>query len=207
MVPSRIDQTSAASRAQQDAPMAQVEPAGGTSPDENVPPFNHLISAIFVPLKQDLLTPIEPPKDRVERLQRMQASLDANEKAVRANLEWMCEREARRCLAQAKRTRPLAEPHEPRQMGWDEGEKLIANVTAPTNPSQPGHIPPETLVQFGAPIAPGIPDHLTPHERTVREVLVVASNGSFQIERYSEGHIKPIRERLNTSLEREKKRT
>lgn len=206
MALSRTDSIDVSAQGQQDAPMTSVDPAGEISPDEDVPPFDHLISAIFVPLKQDLLKPIEPSRDRVGRLQRMQASLDDNEKAVRDNLAWMCEREARRCLAQARRTRPLAEPREPRQIGWDEGEKMLANMTAKASPSQPGHIPPETLVQFGAPIAPGVPDHLTPHERTVREVLVVATNGSFQIERYSEGHIKPIRERLNASLEREKRR-
>lgn len=202
----RTDQTDVAAQAQEDAPMGEAGPAVAISPEEDIPPFNHLISAIFVPLKQDLLKPIEPSKDRVERLQRMQASLDANEKAVRDNLAWTCEREARRCLAQAKRTRPLAEPHEPRQISWDEGEKMLANMSARASPSHLGHIPPETLAQFGAPIEPAIPEHLTPHERTVREVLFVASHGSFQMERYSEDHIKPIRERLNASLEREKKR-
>lgn len=59
------------------------------SDKDDIPEFSHILPAIFVPLKQDLLSPIEPAKDRVERLKRMQANLDANETAVRDNLSWM----------------------------------------------------------------------------------------------------------------------
>lgn len=81
-----------------DSPMALTTPVDGLDhphrqeggDGENViPTFGHFIPGIFVPLTQDLLVPIEPAKDRVERLQRMQKSLDANETAVRGNLAWM----------------------------------------------------------------------------------------------------------------------
>lgn len=204
MAPSCTDGTGAIAP---DAPMTQIEPVNGTS-EENVPPFTHFISAIFVPLKEDLLKPIEPPKDREERLQRMRAGLDANEKAVRENLAWMFEREARRRVAEAKRTRPLSEPHEPSDIDWEEGEKLLANMSQPANPMQTYHISPEKLSQppYIDPIAVAFPAGLSPHETTVREVLFVACNGSNQIELYSKGHMKGIRDRLNTSIAREESR-
>lgn len=75
-------------------PVTPVQPTSGRmhaeeSDEDDIPEFGHTIPAIFVPLKQNLLTPIEPAKDRVERLKRMQASLKANEIAVRDNLAWM----------------------------------------------------------------------------------------------------------------------
>lgn len=201
MTPSRTDPTGATAP---DAPMTPVEQVNGTS-EENIPPFTHTIPAIFVPLKEDLLKPIEPPKDREERLQRMRTGLDANEKAVRENLAWMFEREARRRVAEAKRTRPLSEPHEPADMTWAEGEQLLATLSQPANPTKTYHIPTELLgqPQYTNPIV-ALPAHkLSPHETTVREALYVASNGSTQIEMYSKEHIKVIRDRLNTSFERE----
>lgn len=75
-------------------PVTPVQPTNGRmhageSDKDDIREFRHTIPAIFVPLKQDLLTPIEPAKDRVERLKRMQASLKENEVAVRDNLAWM----------------------------------------------------------------------------------------------------------------------
>lgn len=79
---------------QQDPPITPITPINGRpqlgeTDEDSIPEFAHTIPATLVPLKQDLLAPIEPAKDRVERLQRMQASLDANEIAVRDNLAWM----------------------------------------------------------------------------------------------------------------------
>lgn len=208
MAPSRIDQTGVASPEHYDTPMPPAEPENGTpqsQPEEDIPAFSHTIPAIFVPLSEDLLAPIEPPKNRVELLQRKQASLDANENAVRDNLAWMFEREAQRRVNEAKKTRPLSEPHTPREMAWDEGDKLLASLAAPANPKQTYHLTQETLTQYGYPVPLVAPDQLSPHENVVREVLWVASNGSQEMENYSKCHIKPIRERLSRSLEKEKK--
>lgn len=203
----RIDTTGVAASAQKDTLMTPLEPNDGTLPDEDFPAFNHLISAIFVPLKQDLLTPLEPPEGEVERLRMMRASLDANEKGVRSNLAWMFEREGKRCLAHAKRTRPLAESIEPKAIDWDEGEQLIASLRAPAPPpNRPCHVSEEMLEQHKLPLGSGVPPDITPHEHTVREVLITARDGSYQMERYSTIHITPIRERLSAKIEEEKKK-
>lgn len=107
--------TASKDETQQDTPMIDsamtpTTPVGGLDPtprheerdvedgEDAIPPFAHLIPGIFVPLTQDLLAPMEPAKDRVERLERMQKSLDAHETAVRDNLAWMV------CLLLGKRT-------------------------------------------------------------------------------------------------------
>ncbi|KAJ4423419.1 hypothetical protein N0V82_001892 [Gnomoniopsis sp. IMI 355080] len=210
MALARNAKTTATNSAQQESPMTPVTPVtpidgrpqAVESDKENVPEFAHTIPAIFVPLRHDLLTPIEPAKDRVERLQRMQASLDANELAVRDNLALMFEREARRRVAHAKKTRDFSEPHQPEVIDWDEGDMLIERLTAPANPGQSHHVRPETLAEWDqAKIQHVAPGQMPPHEHTAREVLFVANNGSQEIRDYS-AHIGLIRDKMKKSLER-----
>lgn len=207
MALARNAHTTATDSAQQDAPRTPVTPMNGQpqaaeSDKDDIPEFAHTIPAIFVPLKQDLLTPIEPAKDRVERLQRMQANLDANELAVRDNLAWMFEREARRRVAHAKKTRDFSQPHCPEAIDWAEGDMLIASLTTPANPGQSYHVRPETLAEWHQfkiqNVAPG---QMPPHEHTAREVLFVANNGSQEIGDYSV-HIDVIRDKMKKSLGR-----
>lgn len=226
MALARNTKTAATDSAQQDSLMTPVTPIDGRLQveeidEETVLEFAHTIPAIFVPLKQDLLTPIEPAKDRVERLQRMQASLDVNEIAVRDNLAYMVcflwkrhsaqlkdpdgfqfEREARRRVFHAKKTRDFSEPHRPEVIGWDEGDMLIASLSAPANPAQNYHVRSKTLAEWHQlkiqNVAPG---QMPPHEHTAREVLYVANNGSQEIANYS-AHIDVIRDKMKKSLER-----
>lgn len=170
----------------------------------NVPELSTLLPAIFVPLDQDFLEPIEPAKDRIELLQRMQVSLDANEQAVRANLVWMMEREARRRLNQASRNGFLDMASEPKAITWDEGDKLLANMAAPADPKQTYHLPSTMLEGFKMyPVNTGL-EHLSPREWVTRDMLTVVHNGSNDIEGYSKRHIKEIRDRLNACLDKEK---
>lgn len=187
-------------------PITPVTPANGppqSEPEEELPELKHLISAIFVPLQENLLEPIEPPKDHVERLERMAASLDASEKAVRDNLAWMLEREARRRIAVARKTLPTSVPDEPQAMRWEEADGLVANVTATAKPNQVYHLPPQTLEEYSRSRV-NVPDNLPPHEKTTRDLLMVAHNGSVDLEAYSSKHVKNIRDRLNADLEKAK---
>lgn len=192
----------------QDPNMGEVleSPVDGeraTNPTD-VPELTALLPAIFVPLERDFLQPIAPAKDRIELLQRMQKSLDANEKAVRGNLVWMLEREARRRFNAATKNKSLAEPHEPRTITWAEGEELLASMAAPASPNRTYLLSSAELESTKMmPVDTGL-DQLPPHERAAREVLVVVHQGSVDIEGYSKRHIKPIRERLNASLGKEK---
>lgn len=179
-------------------------------PDDEVPPLTHVIPTIFVPLKDDLLKPIEPAKDRVERLQRMKASLDANEMKVRDNINWIYEREARRHVMEAQKSGALSQPRQPAHLTWEEADRHLANIAAaPANPNISYHLPPEKIAEFqrydqqNAGQLP--PDGLSPHERLAREVLAVAHRGVRDMEEYSACHIKGIRDQLDKSIEREKR--
>lgn len=211
-----------------DAPMTCATPIRHrTSVDEedeqnedSIPVFAHTIPAIFVPLKEDLLAPVEPAKDRAERLQRMQKSLDANEVAVRDNLAWMVncaapstlrelsrsdtsyqfEREARRVVADAKKTHDFSQPRKPEPISWAEADQLIASTsTKPVN-GESYHVRPERLALWNTRLSMPLPGTLPPQEEAARGVLVVANNGSRDIEDYSVQHIQRIRDRLNSSL-------
>ena len=176
--------------------------------DEDIPPLTHIMPTIFIPLTENLLEPIEPTKDRVERLERMVASLDANERRVRDNIAWTYEREARRHVAAVKETGALSTSDQPRLMGWEEADGHIARMAAKPNPSLNYHLPPEKIAEFKAydqsRIDVVLPDDLNPHERTSREVLLIANRGVRDLEGYSNYHIKGIKDRLNASLEHEK---
>ncbi|CAN8103739.1 unnamed protein product [Discula destructiva] len=205
---------SAKNPAQEDSPMRNAAMTLTTPVDgrqqaplredegEDIPVFAHTIPAIFVPLKQDLLAPIEPAKDRVEHLQRMQKSLNANETVVRDNLAWMFEREARRRVADAKKTHDFTQPYRPQTLDWNEAEQLIGSISAATVPGQSYHVRPERLKEWHERIGAQAPAYPSPHEQTTHDALFVAHNGSRDIEDYSVMHIKPIREKMNTSLER-----
>lgn len=198
--------------AQPDAAMA-LDPANGEHAkqhsEEDIAPLTHIIPTIFVPLTENLLEPIEPAKDRVERLERMVVSLDAHEKNVRSNIAWTYEREARRHVGEVKRSGVLSSPHEPKLMSWEEAEAHVANMSVPANPSMTYHLSPEKIAEFKAYDQSradlSLPDHLGPHERTSQEVLVIANRGVRDMEAYSNIHIKGIRDRLNASLEKEKR--
>lgn len=216
-----------------DAPMAHVAPGtpvdGLQRPplqrkerpegDEAIPVFQHLIPAIFVPLKEDLLAPLEPPKDNAERLQRMLKSVDANETAVRGNLAWtvcdplrqylLCtlyvltamqfEREARRRVAEAKKTYDFSQPQPTEPISFGEEDRLIASMSAAPLPEHQYNAQPAQLAEWHKRIEP-VYGYLRPSEKATHDVLMTANNGACDIEDYSVRHIKPIRERLNHEL-------
>lgn len=179
-------------------------------PRDEVPRLSHVIPTIFVPLQDDLLKPIEPAKDRVGRMQRMKASLDANEMKVRDNINWIYEREARRHVIEAQKSDALSQPRQPAPLTWEEADRHLANIAAPANPGVSYHLPPEKIAEFqhydqqNAGQLP--PDGLSAHERLAREVLAIAHRGVRDMEQYSTCHIKGIRDQLDNSIEREKKR-
>ncbi|PSR90518.1 hypothetical protein BD289DRAFT_430690 [Coniella lustricola] len=173
---------------------------------EDVPPFTSPFAAIFIPLTDALLEPIEPILDPVERLQKERANLDANEKAVRSNLAFMFEREARRRIAEAKKTQLLSTPHTPQELGSAELSNLVDSLAAPAMPGMTYHLPSDTLARIKRSAAGPPPENpanqVSPHEHTLREVLNVTQIGVDQIEKYSELHVKTIRENLNKRIEK-----
>lgn len=177
--------------------------------EDEIPPLTHVIPTIFVPLTDDLLKPIEPAKDRVERMQRMKTSLDANEAQVRDNIHWIYEREARRLVMEAQKAGALSQPRQPAPMTLEEADRHLANIAAPSNPSVSYHLPPEKIAEFQRYDQQNagqlLPDNLTPHERLAREVLAIAQRGVRDMEEYSTCHIKSIRDQLDNSIEREKR--
>lgn len=187
----------------------QVKKMPQLPPDDEVPPLTHVIPTIFVPLQDDLLKPIEPAKDRVERMQRMKASLDANEMKVRDNINWIYEREARRHVMEAQKSGALSQPRQTAPLTWEEADRHLANITAPANPNVSYHLPPEKIAEFQRYDQQNVgqlpPDGLFPHERLAREVLAVAHRGVRDMEEYSACHIKGIRDQLDNSIAREKR--
>jgi len=56
-------------------------PRAPAQPDaEEIPQLMSVVPSIFVPLTESILEPREPPKNRIERLERIIQSLDIHEK-------------------------------------------------------------------------------------------------------------------------------
>ena len=95
-----------------------------TSTKEQIPPYQPAIS-VFVPLSLDLTDASTLPKDRVERLQKILGSIEAQQAGSRANLLYMHEREKQRILAQAEEAeQALQRQQEQRQQRRDSGSSL-----------------------------------------------------------------------------------
>lgn len=106
-------------------------------------------------------------------------------------------------MAEARKTHDFSEPHHPEPIGWNEADQLIRSMSTPAVPETKYHVPAEKLATMNEMMVEFVPaGQPSPHECTTRRVLATASNGSLAIEAYSVKHIKPIREKMDTSLKR-----
>jgi hypothetical protein len=150
--------------------------------DEDIPPLASLVPSIFVPLREDITKPLDPPRDenhRIDRLKRILESLDHQRKEVRANLEWMFEREKTRIIRESKR-REIERGEQEAKVGLhpDEVESMIKNMEEPANPSMDYNIRDMPYPDFSN--KPASAD-LSVREQTARELLKLVENATMQL--------------------------
>lgn len=169
---------------------------------ENIPTLTSIVPSIFIPLEDDLLDPFEPPKDRIERLQRILANIDMHERKVIDNVMWMVEREKRRIMMEAKREEDSTHPPEA-QLGIEPGETnlLIQNMRAAPEPSVDYNV-----VEAQLPRHDVVPPNISHRENTTRQLLHVVEEANRNIQGYR-SHMKVAkdfyRERLQQEIARD----
>lgn len=148
---------------------------------KNIPALSSLVPSIFTPLEDDLLDPFEPPENRVQRLQRIIANIDAHEKRATDNAMWMVEREKRRIIMEAKRKEEaLDQPETQLRINPDETETIIENMRAA----------PKLGKDYNVADAELQPNHaifqqeFTHREDTTRQLMLLVENAYKQIEEY-----------------------
>lgn len=96
----------------------------------------------------------------------------------------------------------FSDPHQPETISWNEAGQLIGSMSTPSAPETTYNLSPERLATMNERVNFVPAGQPSPHEHTTRQVLATANNGSMDIEAYSVRHIKPIREKLKTSLDK-----
>ena len=169
---------------------------------ENIPPLTSIVPSIFIPLEDGLLDPFEPPKDRIERLQRILANIDTHERKVINNAMWMVEREKRRIMMEAKREEDSTHPPEAQlEIDPDETDFLIQNMRTAPEPGVDYNV-----VDIPLPRHDVVPPNISHRENTTRQLLLVIEEATRNIQGYRT-HMKVAkdfyRERLQQEMARD----
>lgn len=147
---------------------------------ENIPTMTTIVPSMFTPLEDDLLDRLEPPKDRIERLQRILENIDTHEKKVLDNALWMVEREKRRIIIEAKRVEESFYPPEA-QLGIDPDETdiLIQNMRAAPEPGVDYNV-----MEIQLPRHDIVQPNFSHREDTTRQLLDLVEKASRSMEHY-----------------------
>lgn len=111
------------------------QPAGV---EEKIPRMTNIAPSIFVPLEIDITQPIEPARDRAEKLQRILAAAEGRRKGVTENIIYMTEREMARIRQEGRTYEAIhGPPAGPRpSMTEKEVDDMMANIAADAPPGK-----------------------------------------------------------------------
>jgi hypothetical protein len=145
---------------------------------EKIPQLTNLAPAIFVPLRDDILSS-EPPRDRVERLKRILETIDYQREGVKENLMYMFEREKKRIMLQAAETEQAQGPPKIRPgLPPSEVDEIISNMETPAEPDRDYN-----LREYPPAVGPpAMPPNLSLRDSTVRDLLRVVDGAVTELE-------------------------
>lgn len=103
---------------------------------EPIKPLQNIAPCILTPLTQDITKPLDnPPSSRVERLERIIATIDEQTGAVKDNLLWMLDRERQRITQQAQAAEEARGIEDvPPNLPYGETAFIINNMRAQADP-------------------------------------------------------------------------
>lgn len=180
--------------------MPQPTQPAGPEPkaSEKIPRLQNIAPSIFVPLQEDILD-AKPPRDRVERLQRILNTINCQRDGVKENLMHMLEREKKRIMMEAAEMEQAQGPSKVRpSLPQDEVDEIIRNMEAPAQPGVDYNIRDMPEVNSSTPIPP----NASLRDRTVMELLHIVESGLVQLRGYKK-HMDDIEKYYLDCLERE----
>ncbi|RKU47367.1 hypothetical protein DL546_006266 [Coniochaeta pulveracea] len=154
------------------------QPAGV---EEKIPRMTNIAPSIFVPLEIDITQPIEPARDRAEKLQRILAAAEGRRKGVTENIIYMTEREMARIRQEGRTYEAIhGPPAGPRpSMTEKEVDDMMANIAADAPPGK-------SLARVNlADIEIKFPEQMSQREAVAAELLNAVEQSTQNLEGYS----------------------
>jgi hypothetical protein len=162
-------------------PTTTSTPPQHAKDEETIPRMTNIAPSIFVPLEVDITQPIEPARDRVEKLQRILAAVEARHKGVTENIIYMTEREMTRIRQEGRRFEAIhGFPSGPRPgMTEKEVDDMMANIAADAPPG--GSLGRVNLADIEA----KFPEQMSNREAVAAELLFAVEQSTQNLEGYS----------------------
>ncbi|KAI1851725.1 hypothetical protein JX265_010959 [Neoarthrinium moseri] len=175
---------------------------------DDIPELISIAPAIFVPATFDLTKPQAPlPADSSGRTTQQLAELDAHTAAVKSNIAWMIEREAKKIHQDAVKQElsikaaglppPRSKRLPPTKADEDE---LIRNLEAPIVPGAAYGVPLGVLADQIPPLLPDPRD--TPREAFTTRMLGLVRYGMQQMDGY-EAHANGVKQQKREEIARQ----
>lgn len=143
--------------------------------------MTNIAPSIFVPLEIDITQPIEPARDRAEKLQRILAAAEGRRKGVTENIIYMTEREMARIRQEGRTYEAIhGPPAGPRpSMTEKEVDDMMANIAADAPPGK-------SLARVNlADIEIKFPEQMSQREAVAAELLNAVEQSTQNLEGYS----------------------
>ncbi|KAH8906980.1 hypothetical protein BR93DRAFT_968537 [Coniochaeta sp. PMI_546] len=192
------------------SPATAVRPQASVLDEEPIPRMKTIAPCIFVPLETDITKPRDPPRNRVERIERLIASAEAQRAGVLENIAFMAEHDRRSVLQYGRQREAMTGvPYGPGpSLPPDEVDWIMNNMAAPAPKDRDLNIKDEgDLQRLLLRTLPGMPPEaeLTNREQVARELLVTVNRAAQTAKGYCDEVDKRIKDH-SVLLEKEKRR-
>ncbi|OIW27416.1 hypothetical protein CONLIGDRAFT_715906 [Coniochaeta ligniaria NRRL 30616] len=192
------------------SPATDVRPQPSVLAEEPIPRMKSIAPCIFVPLETDITKPRDPPRNRVEKLERLIASAGAHRQGVLENIAFMAEHERRSILQYGRQQEAMAGiPQGPGpSLPPDEIDWIMDNMAAPAPKDRDLNIKDEAdLQQLLLRNVSGMPPQAEPsnREQVARDLVLTVAQAAQNAKGYS-GEVDRRIWNLSQLLEKEKKR-
>lgn len=170
------------------SPAADVRPQHSVLAEEQIPRVKSIAPCIFVPLETDITKPRDPPRNRVEKLERLIAATEAQRRGVLENIAFLAEHERRSIMQYGRQTEALTGA--PTGLGTslppDEVDWIMANMGAPAPKDRDPNIKDDAdLQQLLARAVPPAEAEPTLRELVVRDLATTVTKAAENMKGYS----------------------
>ncbi|KAB5582718.1 hypothetical protein GE09DRAFT_1076138 [Coniochaeta sp. 2T2.1] len=194
---------------QSPATNVQPQPRPSVLDEEPIPRMKTIAPCIFVPLATDITKPrAQPPRSRVDKLERMVVALQAHRHGVIENITYMAERERLAILQWGRQREAVEGPGPGTTLPPEEEDWIMGNMAAPAPRNREVFLRDEEGLQhlLNA-IVPGRPsmEERTAREEAASHLASTARNAVTTVDGYNKEVNKRVEE-YSALLQREKAR-
>jgi hypothetical protein len=173
------------------SPAADVRPQHSVLAEEQIPRMKNIAPCIFVPLETDITKPGDHPRNRVEKLERLVAVMQAQRLEVLENIAFMAEHERLSILQYGRQREAVTGiPNGPGpSLPPDEVDWIMENMAAPAPKDRDLNIKDEAVLQqLLQRTAAGMPPpeaEPTLREQVARDLLNTVNHATSNMRGYS----------------------